>query len=77
MLGGGGNDSLAGSIGNDDMTGGAGADTLAGSDGDDILRAGDDEADTTISGGPGTGDIAYYDLGIDPSPTATETKIPD
>jgi Ca2+-binding RTX toxin-like protein len=75
VLGGGGNDSLAGSTGDDDMSGGAGLDSLAGSDGNDILRADDDEADTTISGGPGT-DTAYYDLGIDPNPAAVENKLP-
>jgi Ca2+-binding RTX toxin-like protein len=73
--GGAGNDSLAGHAGNDTLIGGSGADSMIGSDGDDLLRADDGEADTTISGGQGTGDVAYYDGALDPKPTATETRI--
>lgn len=75
LEGGAGTDSLNGGNGDDDLTGGAGADLLSGSAGNDTLHADDDEADTTINGGPDT-DSAYYDQGIDPSPLAVETKIP-
>jgi Ca2+-binding RTX toxin-like protein len=61
--------------GNDELIGGSGADQFLGSSGNDIMRADDDAADVNINGGPGT-DTAYYDLGIDPVPTATESKIP-
>ena len=74
LSGGGGNDTLLGGSGNDDLTGGSGGDSLTGSTGNDVFHADDDEADTLISGGSGT-DTAYYDLGIDPTPTATETKV--
>ena len=73
--GAGGNDIVKGGDGNDDLTGGAGGDQLIGGAGNDTMHADDDEADPSINGGPGT-DTAYYDLGIDPSPSATETKIP-
>ena len=73
--GGGGNDVLRGGSGNDELIGGSGADQFLGSSGNDIMRADDDAADVNINGGPGT-DTAYYDLGIDPVPTATESKIP-
>ena len=46
---------------------------MTGSDGGDTFYAVDGTADTSISGGPGV-DTAYYDLGIDPNPTATENK---
>jgi len=75
LVGGGGNDSLAGNAGDDTLTGGAGADTFLGSDGNDTFHAGDDEADTSLSGGPGV-DTAYYDVGVDPNPLAVENKIP-
>jgi Ca2+-binding RTX toxin-like protein len=73
--GGGGNDSLNGSHGDDDLTGGTGADSFTGGTGNDVMRAGDDFADTSISGGAGA-DTAYYDQGTDPTPSA-ETQIPD
>ncbi len=72
--GGAGNDTLTGGVGDDDLTGGAGADSLTANDGTDVLRANDGEADTLLSGGSGT-DTAYYDLVLDPSPVAVETKI--
>ena len=75
VSGGGGNDVVKGGVGDDDLTGDAGADQLIGSDGNDTLHADDDEADTNINGGPGT-DTAYYDLGVDPTPLATENRIP-
>jgi Ca2+-binding RTX toxin-like protein len=74
--GGAGNDVLLGQGGNDDMTGGSGADEFLGATGNDTLRANDDEADVSINGGSDV-DTAYYDLGIDPDPAATETEIPD
>jgi Ca2+-binding RTX toxin-like protein len=73
--GAGGNDTLSGNDGSDELIGGLGLDSLAGSGGDDTLRADDDLADPNINGGPGI-DTAYYDLGIDVSPAAVETKIP-
>jgi Ca2+-binding RTX toxin-like protein len=75
ITGGGGNDTLSGAGGDDTLTGGAGADSLSGSDGADTIYADDDLADTAINGGPGI-DTAYYDLGVDPLPLATENKIP-
>jgi Ca2+-binding RTX toxin-like protein len=76
IQGNGGGDFLNGSDGNDTITGGAGADSLVGGFDADTLFADDDEADTQISGGPGT-DTAYYDLGIDPGPSAVEILIPN
>lgn len=73
--GGGGNDVLKGGNDSDTLIGGTGADQFIGGSGNDTMRADDDAADTSINGGPGT-DTAYYDLGLDPNPTATETKIP-
>jgi Ca2+-binding RTX toxin-like protein len=75
ISGNGGNDFLNGSDGNDMITGGAGADSFVGGFDNDTLFADDDEADTQINGGPGS-DTAYYDLGIDPGPSAVETLIP-
>ena len=73
--GAGGNDVLLGQGGNDTMTGGAGADEFLASTGNDTMHAEDDAADVAINGGGGV-DTAYYDLGIDPTPSATENKIP-
>ena len=39
------------------------------------MHAEDDVIDTSINGAQGS-DTAYYDLGIDPNPVATETLIP-
>ena len=72
--GGGGSDSIAGNDGDDDMTGGGGADSMIGGAGNDTMHADDDEADTNINGGAGA-DSGIYDLGIDPTPVATETLI--
>jgi Ca2+-binding RTX toxin-like protein len=74
--GGSGNDFLTASEGNDTIVGGPGADSLSGGYGDDLLDGDDGEADTSFNGGPGT-DTLYYDLGIDPSSSAVETKIAD
>jgi Ca2+-binding RTX toxin-like protein len=74
--GGAGDDSLTGSEGNDTIVGGTGADSFSAGYGDDLLDADDGEADTAFNGGPGT-DTLYYDLGIDPSPSAVENKIAD
>ena len=71
----GGNDNLIGSDGDDEVIGGAGADLLSGGAGNDTLRADDDEADAGINGNQGI-DTAYYDAGIDPTPLATENRIP-
>ncbi len=74
ISGNGGNDFLNGSDGNDSIIGGAGADNFVGGFDSDTLFADDDEADTSINGGPGT-DTAHYDLGIDPGPSAVEVHI--
>jgi Ca2+-binding RTX toxin-like protein len=74
--GGSGNDSLTGSEGNDTLVGGPGADSFSAGYGNDVLDADDGEADTSFNGGPDT-DTLYYDLGIDPSPSAVEVKIAD
>ena len=39
------------------------------------MHAEDDFLDTSINGAQGS-DTAYYDLGTDPNPVATETLIP-
>ena len=75
LLGGDGNDTLAGNDGNDELTGGGGADWFAGSAGDDLFFAVDGAADTQISGGAGV-DTAHYDAGVDPTPVAVETRLP-
>ena len=75
LEGAGGNDNLIGSDGDDEAIGGAGADFLNGGAGNDTLRADDDEADSGINGNQGI-DTAYYDAGIDPTPLATENRIP-
>ena len=66
---------LKGGNDNDELIGGPGADQFLGGSGNDTMRADDDAADASINGGPGT-DTAYYDLGVDPTPLATENKIP-
>jgi Ca2+-binding RTX toxin-like protein len=73
LAGGDGNDSLSGGGDNDTITGGAGVDTFNGSSGDDTLFAEDDEADTSLNGGPGF-DTAHVDV-LDPTPVATEIVI--
>lgn len=75
LTGGAGNDTLTAGNGNDTLTGGAGRDTFSASGGNDVMYADDDEADASINGGSGS-DTAYYDQGVDPLPTATETRIP-
>ena len=70
-----GNDTLNGNDGDDQLTGGTGADAFAAGAGNDTIHAEDDLADTSINGAQGI-DTAYYDLGTDPNPVATETLIP-
>jgi Ca2+-binding RTX toxin-like protein len=70
-----GDDQLYGNDGNDDMTGGTGADAFVAGNGNDILRALDSVADTSLSGGAGV-DTAYFDVGIDPGPSAVEIQNP-
>jgi Ca2+-binding RTX toxin-like protein len=72
--GGDGNDTVKGGPGNDTLTGGLGIDTLTAADGDDLIFAEDSIADLFINGGSGI-DTAHYDLGLDPSPSAVETKL--
>lgn len=73
--GGAGDDILKGGSDDDVLIGGSGADQFIGSSGDDTFHAGDGERDASINGGPGV-DTAYYDLGIDPAPLATENRVP-
>ena len=75
LEGNGGNDKLSGGEGKDFLVGGAGADTFTGGFGNDLLVAHDGEADASINGGGDT-DIAYYDPGLDPTPSAVESAIP-
>ena len=58
--------------GDDDIVGGAGADSLVGGDGVDNLIATDGVADSAIDCGPGLGDTAAIDTGIDPAPVSCE-----
>jgi hypothetical protein len=44
-------------------------------DGDDLFHA-DGEADTSINGGPGTGDTAFSDGALDPNPVGSRSRIP-
>ncbi|MGH3037172.1 MAG: calcium-binding protein [Gaiellaceae bacterium] len=76
LRGGPGNDSLTGGGGGDSIEGGPGVDVFNGNDGDDMFLAQDDEADASLSGGPGS-DTAYVDTGVDPAPVAVETVIGD
>jgi len=75
MDGGPGDDELTAGDGPDTVTGGTGFDTFALSGGDDLAFSDDGEADGQISGGPGN-DTAYYDGGLDPTPTAVENHFP-
>ena len=70
-----GNDKLSGGEGKDFIVGGPGADQLTGGFGNDSLNAFDGEADTQINGGADI-DVAFYDPGLDPTPTASEGKVP-
>jgi Ca2+-binding RTX toxin-like protein len=72
--GGDGVDTVKGGAGNDTLTGGLGSDTLTAAEGDDLIFAEDGVADVFINGGPGL-DTAHYDLGLDPNPSAVETKL--
>ena len=55
--------------------GGTGADAFVAGNGNDVLRALDGVADTSLSGGAGV-DTAYFDVGIDPGPSAVEIQNP-
>ena len=70
-----GADQLNGNDGNDVMVGGSGADSLVGGNGNDTLQAADGVADTSLSGGSGV-DTAFFDVGIDPTPSAVEIQNP-
>jgi Ca2+-binding RTX toxin-like protein len=72
--GGAGLDLLKGGSGNDTLTGGADSDSLTGADGDDVFYAEDGAPEVFVNGGPGL-DTAYLDAGLDPTPTAVETRI--
>lgn len=74
--GGPGVDVLRAGDGDDVVIGGLGADTFIGGAGDDAFHAVDLEPDTSLNGGPhATGDTAYYDAGVDPTPLFVETLI--
>jgi Ca2+-binding RTX toxin-like protein len=70
-----GNDQLFGNDGNDLMAGGSGSDSFVGGNGNDTLQAADGVADVSLSGGAGV-DTAYFDVGIDPGPSAVEIQNP-
>ncbi len=70
-----GDDKLSGGEGKDFMVGGAGADQFVGGFGNDFLNAFDGDADTQINGGPDV-DLAFYDPGLDPTPSASEGTVP-
>ena len=74
--GGPGDDEITAGDGHDTATGGAGSDSFALSSGDDTVHAADGEADGAISGGAGI-DTAFYDEGLDPTPSAVEHKFPN
>ena len=57
------------------MVGGSGADSFVGGNGNDTLQAADGVADTSLSGGSGV-DTAFFDVGIDPTPSAVEIQNP-
>lgn len=76
IFGEGGADSMSGNGGNDLLVGGAGADSFVGGTGNDTFEAADDEADTILSGGAGV-DMARYDAGLDPAPSAVENHLPE
>jgi subtilisin-like proprotein convertase family protein len=61
LRGNGGADTLAGGAGGDTLTGGAGDDTMKGEAGNDTLFARDNNADTEVDGGGGTGDRCQVD----------------
>ena len=52
-----------------------GADSFIGGNGNDTFRAADGVADVSLSGGSGV-DTAYFDVGIDPGPSAVEIQNP-
>lgn len=68
-------DRLSGGDGKDFLLGGAGADRFLGGFGNDFLNAFDGEADLQINGGPDV-DVAFYDPGLDPVPSASESNVP-
>ena len=70
-----GDDRLSGGDGKDFLLGGAGADRFLGGFGNDFLNAFDGEADLQINGGADV-DVAFYDPGLDPVPSASESNVP-
>ena len=62
---------MNGNDGNDLMVGGSGADSLVGGNGNDTLQAVDGVADASLNGGAGI-DTAFFDIGLDPPPSAVE-----
>ena len=70
-----GDDRLSGGDGKDFMLGEAGADRFLGGFGNDFLNAFDGQPDTQINGGPDV-DVAFYDPGLDPVPSASESPVP-
>ncbi len=65
LYGEGGNDRLEGQDGDDLIVGGTGEDTLRGGPGADELDAQDGRHDVIDITGSGSGDVVYYDKGID------------
>lgn len=65
LYGQGGNDTLEGQYGDDLIVGGMGGDTLYGGPGVDAVDARDGLRDVIDLTGSGSGDVVYYDKGID------------
>jgi hypothetical protein len=65
LYGQGGNDRLEGQYGDDLIVGGTGGDTLYGGPGADEVDAQDGRRDVIDLTGSGSGDVVYYDRGID------------
>ena len=68
LIGGSGRDILRGGPGADDLIGDAGRDNFNGQGGSDVLEAVDNLADLVIDCGPGGGEVANVDAGLDPAP---------
>jgi Ca2+-binding RTX toxin-like protein len=70
-----GNDHMSGNDGSDLLVGGLGADSFVGGAGNDTFEAADGVADVSLSGGAGV-DTCFFDVGLDPAPSAVEIQNP-
>jgi Ca2+-binding RTX toxin-like protein len=75
LRGDGGDDHMSGNDGNDLLVGGLGSDSFVGGSGNDTFEAADGVADTILSGGAGV-DTCFFDVGLDPAPSAVEIQNP-